>query len=319
MQKHVVVRQFGGPEVLQLEPLNTTTAFRCLPHQVIVKIHAFGINPVETYIRNGFYDPLPSLPYTPGTDAAGVVAELGSGVHNTQLRVGSRVWITGSVSGAYASSCICNEEDVHVLPDSYSFEAGACLGIPYRTAHRSLRVANAKHGESVLVHGATGGVGIATVQFARILGMHPIIASTSSSDPEVTQMLMKNGAHKVVKHGECDELVDVIIEALANANLAKDLKLMKKHGRVVIVGSRGDVTISPRDLMRSEGSILGIVGAGTLAEKLVSDTAIQNALDAGIIHPIVGHVYNLDGVSSAHEEVITHAGGTKGKIVVKTE
>jgi NADPH:quinone reductase len=319
MPMKVSVKQFGGPDSLQLESLDPTTAFRCLPNQVIVRVHAFGINPVETYIRSGLYEPLPSLPYTPGTDGAGVVTEIGCDVSREDLVVGTRVWLTGSVSGTYASYCVCYEEDVHVLPAEYTFEQGAAIGVPYRTAYRAITMlANCQRGESILVQGASGGVGLAALQLARLLGMYPIYATTSSEEREMKDLLTDNGAHYVVKHGECTELVDVVIEALANVNLSKDLKILKKYGRVVIVGCRGDATITPRDLMRCEGKILGMVGPGTPTEKAACDEAIQHALREKTISPVVGHIFDLNDVGMAHDEVMTHALGTKGKIVVRT-
>ena len=224
------------------------------------------------------------------------------------------------MSGAYAQYCVCNREDVHPLPDSVTFEEAAALGIPYRTAYRALSlVAQAKRGESVLVHGATGGVGIAALQFAKILGLGPIMATTSSNDEAVVAMLKLNGADEVGRHGEFTQAfkVDVIIENLANVNLAKDLKALKKNGRVVLVGNRGEVTINPRDLMRCEGSIRGMVGPGSVEDRAVIDSAIQEGLEAGLLKPVVGHVFPLKEIAAAHDEVMSHSRGTRGKIVVR--
>ena len=312
----VVVRSFGPPSVLQVETWEQAD-IQARPDQVVVRIRAFGINPVETYVRNGLYDPLPSLPYTPGTDAAGVVESIGPLVAQSNLHVGQRVWLTGAVSGTYTSHAVCNAADVHILPETVSFEAGAALGIPYRTAYRALAlIGQAKRGESVLIHGATGGVGIAAIQIAKMMGLGPIIASTSSSDPEVIQLLSVNGADAVVKHGQFEEKVDVILENLANVNLAKDLKLLKKNGRVIIVGNRGEVTINPRDLMRCEGSIRGLVGPGSIEDKMVIDAAIQDGLETGQIRPVVGVTFEPSQTALAHEEMMSHSLGTRGKIVV---
>ena len=314
----VAVKSFGAPDVLQIEEFDPETQLTPRPNQVVVKIEAFGINPVETYVRSGLYDPLPSLPYTPGNDAGGVVHALGE--PSSELHLGQRVWLTGSVSGAYAQYCVCNREDVHPLPDSVTFEEAAALGIPYRTAYRALSlVAQAKRGESVLVHGATGGVGIAALQFAKILGLGPIMATTSSNDEAVVAMLKLNGADEVGRHGEFTQAfkVDVIIENLANVNLAKDLKALKKNGRVVLVGNRGEVTINPRDLMRCEGSIRGMVGPGSVEDRAVIDSAIQEGLEAGLLKPVVGHVFPLKEIAAAHDEVMSHSRGTRGKIVVR--
>lgn len=306
---------FGGPEVLQQVSF---TGLSPQADQVLVKVLAFGVNPVETYIRNGLYDPLPSLPYTPGTDAAGIIVSVGADVVGHQ--VGSRVWLTGALSGTYTQYAVCNPSDVHPLPSFISFEQGAALAVPYRTALRALsRIAEAKSGESVLVQGATGGVGIAALQISRLLGLTPIIASTSSTDASVHELLKANGANEVVRYGELKEgtKVDIIFENLANKNLGNDLKLLKRKGRVIVVGNRGETTINARDLMRIEGSIRGMMAfAGTKEERAQEDAVIQEALEGGKLSPVVGQVFKLGEIAAAHEEVISHSKGTRGKIVV---
>ena len=315
MSKRIIVRSFGSSDVLRIEDSEVAPQ----PNQIAVQVMAFGVNPVETYIRNGQYDPLPSLPFTPGNDGAGIVTYVGSDVIDPQVKIGDRVWITGSVSGTYAQNCLCNPRDVHRLPDALSFEQGAALGIPYRTADRALlHIAEAKPGESVLIHGATGGVGLAAIQISRMLGLSPIVATTSSSDPGIEKLLKDNGASIVCKHGAyTSSKVDIIIENLANQNLNTDLKLLNKRGRVVVVGNRGEVTINPRDLMRCEGSIRGMVGPGSQDEKAVIDRGIQEGIQSGQLRPVVGVAYPFEKVQEAHDEVIAHTRGTKGKIVVQ--
>jgi NADPH2:quinone reductase len=316
MPEIIRVRSFGPPQVLQIEDVPFMVP---RSDQVLIRIVAFGINPVETYIRSGLYDPLPSLAYTPGTDGAGIIERVGEEVCDPKLHVGQRVWLTGSVSGTYAQYCISKPVDVHALPESLSFAQGAALGIPYRTAYRALvLIANAKRGESVLIRGATGGVGIAAIQFARSLEMSPIIATTSSSDPEVREMLLASGASEVTTHDTIDQTikVNVIIENLANRNLALDVRTLKKNGRIVIVGNRGEVTINPRDLMRCEGSIHGMVGPGSLEDRSLIDAVIQDGIETGSLQPVIGQVYPFQEVASAHEEVMTHSRGTRGKVVV---
>src|ERR1044071_2344303 len=119
-------------------------------------MHAIGVNPVETYIRAGKYSRLPRLPYTPGNDGAGVIEKTGDGV--TEFRAGDRVYIAGSMTGSYAEYALCNKQQVHPLPTNVSFAQGAAMGTPYATAYRGMvQRAVAKPGETVLVHGASGG------------------------------------------------------------------------------------------------------------------------------------------------------------------
>lgn len=129
----VRVSQFGSPSVLSIERM-------ALPipqaNQVLIRIGAAGVNPVDTYIRSGNHSIKPVLPYTPGKDGAGKVIEVGESV--SRVKPGDRVFIFGSVSGTYAEAAICEEESVYVLPSFLTYEQGACLGIPYGTAYRAL-------------------------------------------------------------------------------------------------------------------------------------------------------------------------------------
>src|SRR6266496_6567712 len=109
--KAIRVYEFGGPEVLRLDEVPTP---RPGPSEVVVRMHAAGVNPVETYIRAGKYARLPALPYTPGNDGAGVVEQVGSDV--SEFKPGDRVYTAGSVSGTYAEFTLCNMELVHPLP-----------------------------------------------------------------------------------------------------------------------------------------------------------------------------------------------------------
>jgi NADPH2:quinone reductase len=121
--------------------------------QIVVAILAAGPNPYETYQRAGKYGVLPKLPYTPGSDAAGVVDSVGDGV--TDFKIGDRVYSNASLSGTYAEKALFASKMLHHLPESISFEQGAALGAPYATAYYALVIrAHAKKGESVLVHGA---------------------------------------------------------------------------------------------------------------------------------------------------------------------
>ena len=154
--KAIRIHEFGPPEVLKLEEVPDPKPG---PGQVVVKIHAVGVNPVETYIRSGIY-PKPPTPFTPGADGAGVIEAVGEGV--TRVKVGDRVYTAGSLTGTYAEKALCKETQVRHLPQRASFAQGAAMFVPYGTAYRSLfQRAHAAPGEVVFVHGASGGVGIA--------------------------------------------------------------------------------------------------------------------------------------------------------------
>src|SRR5215475_13195057 len=228
--KAIRVKEFGGPEVLRLEEV---PMLRPGPGQVLVGMHAIGINPVETYVRAGTYARLPELPYTPGNDGAGVIEQVGADV--SEFKAGDRVYTAGSLTGTYAELALCRKEQVHPLPANVSFEQAAAMGTPYATAYRGLlQRAAAEPGESVLVHGASGGVGTAAVQLARAHGLR--VFGTAGSE-EGFKLLREQGAHEVFDHRAPDHFekiikateghgVDVIVEMLANVNLGRDLTIL---------------------------------------------------------------------------------------------
>src|SRR5437762_10243412 len=256
------VREFGSPEVLRLKEVATPQPG---PDQVLVLMHAIGVNPVETYIRAGTYGRLPELPYTPGNDGAGVVEQVGADV--SEFKAGDHVYTAGSISGTYAEFALCKKEQVHPLPANVSFAQGAAMGTPYATAYRGLfQRAEAKPGETVLVHGASGVVGTAAVQLARARGLR--VFGTAGSD-EGRKLALEQGADEAFDHRAPDHFeqimkatdgrgIDVIVEMLANVNLGRDLTILAKRGRVVIIGSRGRVEIDPRDAMQRDADVRGM-------------------------------------------------------------
>jgi NADPH2:quinone reductase len=317
--KAIRVHEFGGPEVLRLEEVPTPQPGS---GEVLVRIHAVGVNPVETYIRAGKYARLPALPYTPGNDGAGVVEQVGADV--TEFRQGDRVYTGGSVSGTYAELALCKTEQVHRLPANVSFAQGAAMGTPYATAYRGLfQRADAKPGETVLVHGASGGVGTAAVQLARARGLR--VFGTAGSDDGL-KLAREQGAHEMFDHRAPDHFeqimkatngrgVDVIVELLANVNLGKDLTILAKGARVAIVGSRGPVEIDPRDTMQRDVDLRGMVLPNTPPAEMASiHAALVAGLENGTLRPVIGKEFPLAEAAQAHRAVME--AGAVGKIVL---
>ncbi|MBM4123647.1 MAG: NADPH:quinone reductase [Nitrospira sp.] len=312
------VHQFGEPEVMRGE---TVPDPQPGPGQVLVRIKAAGVNPVDTYIRAGVYTK-PPLPYTPGMDAAGIVEALGTGVRG--LAVGDRVYTSGTITGAYAELALCALDQVHRLPASVSFAQGAGVNVPYATAYRALfHRAHAKAGDALLVHGASGGVGIASVQIARAAGLTVI----GTAGTERRQALVKEqGAHHVLDHrtpGYLDQSmaltegrgVDVILEMLANVNLGKDLTVLAKGGRVVVIGSRGTVEVNPREAMARDAAILGMTLFNASEQDVASiHAALVAGLENGTLRPVVGREFPLAEAPQAHKAVMK--AGAYGKIVL---
>jgi NADPH:quinone reductase len=318
--KAILVRQFGGPEVLKLEEVPTP---KPAAGQVLVKIHGAGVNPADAYARSGNYAVIPPLPYTPGSEGAGVIDSVGDG--GKKVKPGDRVYVAKSLSGTYAEYALALESQVFPLLDRISFAQGAGVFIPYATAYHAIHhKATAHGGETVLVHGASGGVGIASVQIARAMGL--IVFGTAGSAKGL-ELARREGAHQVFDHSNAaykDEImkatggrgVDIILEMLANVNLGADLKLLAQNARVVVIGSRGDVTITPRDLMSRRAAILAFSLWGfTEAEFVDIHAGINAGLENGTLRPVVGAEIPLKDAAQAHINVMKPSGAF-GKIVL---
>ena len=317
------VHQFGDPSVMKLEVVPDPSAGA---GHVLVDIRATGVNPVDTYIRSGQYASLPPLPYTPGSDAAGVVAAIGGDVHD--FKAGDRVYISGTVDGraygSYAERAVCTIDQVHHLPGHVTFAEGAGVGVPYVTAWRALfDKGRAAPGETVLIHGASGAVGVAATQIASAAGLR--VFGTAGTE-RGRQLVREQGAREVFDHSasgyEKDVLaktggrgVDLIIEMLANVNLVKDLDLIAKRGRIAIVGNRGAIELNPRAIMGKDATVVGFTNWNALpAELATAHAAIVAGMERSGYKPQVGKELPLADAARAHEDVMKP--GAYGKIVL---
>jgi len=323
--KAIRVQRFGGPEVLQVD--SQVPIPEMGEDQVMVRVIFAGINPVETYIREGQYARLPELPYCPGTDASGFVHQVGRRV--TQLKVGDRVFVSGNSSitnnsGSYAQYVVTDATYVFPLHPRLSFAQGAALGVPFFTAYKALILrAEAKPGETVLIHGASGAVGTAAVQIARALGA-TVVGTAGTKDG--MDVVSRCGAHHVFNHNHksyekkmVDHIgcFDVIIEHLANINLGHDVQMLKEKARVMVVGCRGGVNINPRHLMMPEASITGVaLGTTSPQEWARMGAAIVAGIESGWVNPVINKEYAMDEVQQVHYDII-HSKGAKGKLVLK--
>jgi NADPH2:quinone reductase len=228
------------------------------------------------------------------------------------------------LTGTYAGKVLCREFQTHPLAESVSFSQGAAIGVPYGAAFRALfQRARGVAGETVLVHGATGGVGIAAVQMARSAGMRVI--GTAGSD-KGKELVLAQGAHHVLNHREpgylqalarltCGKGVDIVLEMLANVNLGNDLTVLAKGGRVVVIGSRGPAEIDPRKIMLPETAILGMSLYSATERDLASmHAAFVAGLEIGTLRPVVSMELPLAEAAKAHHAVMESS--TLGKIVL---
>ena len=322
--KAIRVHEFGGPPVLKLEEIPDPQPG---PGEVLVRVRAAGVNPVDAYMHTGTYARKPPLPYTPGQDGAGEVEAMGAEVAG--FKTGDRVYIAGvghtaAGAGTYAERAICVPSQLHRLPARTSFGQGAALGVPYCTAYRALfQRASAKPGETVLVHGATGGVGIAMVELAHAHGL--TVIGTGGTDKGLAAA-REHGADVVVNHrapNYTEEImratggrgVNLIVEMAAHVNLDRDLGLLAKWGRVVVVGNRGRVEIDARQAMGRDAAILGMTLFNVTDVEFVE---IHAALIAGLenrtLSPLVGRELPLAEAARAHEAVMEP--GALGKTVL---
>lgn len=323
--KAIEMKNFGPSENLQLANI---TLRPIEPNEVKVRVFAAGVNPSDVYTSTGTYAIKPTLPYTPGLDGAGVVEEIGALVKD--VKVGDRVFVAslpGKTTGTFAQMVICDAHYVMQLPAHISFEQGAALGIPALTAFRAVvQKGHVEAYHTVLIHGASGAVGLQAVQIAKSIGA--LVIGTASRE-EGKALVKAAGADYVVDHLTADNLEevleitngnrpDIIIEFLANENLATDLELIAEYGKIIIVGNRGEITINPRVIMQKECDVTGMV-LFNLADDMhhVLMTSVAMLLNANKLTPIVGHSYALADAGKAFDAVM--AGEHNGKVVLTIE
>ena len=321
--KAIRAHEFGGPQVLRLDDIPDPEPGS---GEVVIDIRAAGVNPADTYMRGGAYAIKPPLPYIPGGDAAGVVSAVGRGVK--AFKEGDRVF-TGpglglGMTGCYAEKVVRMAVEVQHLPRGVDFSEAAAVGVPYATAHDALFArGGAKKGETVFVHGASGSVGTAAIQLAERAGLTVIGSGGSERGRE---LIASEGADLVVDHtapGYLDAVKrftagtgpDLILEMLANVNLAADMDIAAKYGRIVVIGNRGEITVNPRVAMMKELDIRGIALWNQPPAALRGMMAdIMAGLQEGSLRPIVGREMPLADAAEAHVAVLQP--GAYGKIVL---
>lgn len=321
--KAVQVHKFGGPEVLQYSSVPRPQPG---PDDVLVRIKAVGVNPVDVLIRTGSFGPQ-KFPHIPGADFAGIIEEVGANV--TTLKVGERVYgsdLTASDRmGAYAQFIAIRHNLVHPLHDSLTFSQGASIPIPYFTAYRALyHLAEAKPGETVFIHGASGGVGIAAVQIASGLGLTVI---GTASTPEGQKLAKDAGAHFVFNHYEEGYLekvkkaagdggVDLILESIADKNLKKDIGLVRDKGRIIVIGGIAEIAISPLDVFSHEIVMKGVMIYKITNEELFETRqALYAGAKAGWFRPFIWKEFPLEKAADA--QILLKSGkGARGKIIL---
>ena len=323
--KAIQVTKHGGPDVLLHQALPDPIPGR---NEVLVRVRAAGVNPVDTYLRSGQNGYGAELPWTPGLCGAGEVVAVGEGSMGRLPPEGARVWFSSTTTGASAELAACPLASVHKLPDGISFEQGALLGVPAMTAWRAVAdKLQPRAGQWVLVHGASGAVGQLCVQMLKAAGCKVIGTAGSNPGREAVRACGADVAlnHKDDRRSEMIQLhtgnagVDGIIEMLAEKNLKRDLDLLATGGKLVVVGCRGVVQhFAPRDLMKRDLQVLGLSLFNASTDDLSrAASGIGMMLLNGELKPQVARTYALEDIRQAHQDIMNPPdGGTTGGLVL---
>jgi NADPH:quinone reductase len=313
--KAIRVHQIGDASVLQYEEVAIPEPDK---NEVLIRVKAAGINPVDAMYRDGRIPTV--LPFTPGSDCAGVVEAVGSDVHH--LKVGDRVFAGSVIQRSYAEFMICISSFVYRLPEKMSFIQGSALYIPYFTAYRALvRHGKLQKGDTVVIHGATGGVGIAAVQIAKTLGA--ITIATGGTDYG-RELLKSIGTTHIIDHHNPDHYdkimklthmkgADVLLE-IASGFFRADMDIMAPFGRIVsIVG--GTFELPVHELMHKDISITGMDVFNTPDDEKKEIAAwLTGQLEKGAFSPIIRKEFRLSEAARAHEFLALP--GAAGKLIL---
>lgn len=293
--------------------------------EVLVKVAAAGVNYADTMMRRGFYLQKPSFPFVPGFEFSGVVTEVGEGVKN--VRPGDRVMGTGQ--SAFAEYAVAHAGAVMPVPASFTDEQAAAFPVTYVTAMAMLRVsANAQPGQTILIHAAAGGVGTATIQIAKHLGLR-IIATAGSA--EKLDFARRLGADVAINYRTADFVrpvldatngrgAEIIFESIGGDFLNRDIRAAAPFGRIVVFGIASG-SVEPLDLqsMFRNSVTISVFWMSTLSREPARMAAIVRELlgvvEMGRIAPVVGSVFPLEEGADALLALESRA--TKAKMILK--
>uniref|UniRef100_R4G446 Putative zinc-binding oxidoreductase n=1 Tax=Rhodnius prolixus TaxID=13249 RepID=R4G446_RHOPR len=331
--KAVSIKEHGPPSVFEGESscYSCTSQYRSTKSLVLVKVYAAGINPVDVYIREGAFLNLPPLPRILGKEVAGIVETAGPKVQ--KFKVGDRVTCCLPLDGGYAEYVTCDESKVLPLSETLSFSQGASLYVAYFVAYRALVTkCNVQKGELLLVHGASGAVGVAATQIAKARGLKVVGTASTEAGLETAKIA---GADFVFNHSEEGYLADAysitgnkgfdaIVENSADSNLGSDFLMLAQGGRIAIIGTKSPlkppphnpklVEVNPRSLMYTEGRVYGVKLLGvTENEFKVCSNAIIDGIEEGWLRPVIAQEYKLSQAPEAHKRIMSE--GARGKLV----
>jgi NADPH:quinone reductase len=323
--KAVLCKELGPPEKLVVQQVPSPTPAK---GQVVVSVKAAGVNFPDTLIIQGKYQFKPSPPFSPGGEVAGVVKEIGEGV--TGIRQGDRV-IAASTFGGFAEEMVADADKVIPMPDAMDFVQASAFVLTYGTSYHALRDrAHLQPGETLLVLGASGGVGLAAIQLGRALGAKVIAAASSDAKLQVCK---DNGADELINYASEDlrarikaitggRGVDVVYDPVGGAYSEPALRDMAWNGRFLVVGfAAGDIPKIPLNLPLLKGcSIVGVFwGAFTRTEQdnnRRNNAELMQLYLQGKIKPHIHATYPLERAAEALNEVLNKR--VSGKVVLTT-
>ena len=305
--KAIVVHQSGGTEMLKYE-----NAPRPEPKEdeILIRTMAAGVNPVDAYIRSGRYGG-GSHPYIPGMDVAGVVEKVGAKI--TKFKAGDPVYayLSFREQGGYAEFTIAKENETAIKPKNISFEQAAAVPLAATTAWQALiDAAGLKAGQTVLIHGGSGGVGHFAIQIAKARGAK-VIATASTANQDLLKQLGVDQPidYTKTKFEDVVKDVDVVLEATRSDSMARSYGVVKKGGFVV------SITGSPDQAQLEQHGLRGdAISAHPDAHVLEELTKL---IEARKLTPIVSQTFPLAEASKAHQQIETRH--TRGKIVLKVD
>jgi NADPH:quinone reductase-like Zn-dependent oxidoreductase len=305
--KAIVLHQFGGPEVLKYEDVPRPEP---KADEVLVRVMAAGVNPVDAQMRAGDWVKIfgPKPPYTPGADIAGVIEQTGANVKKWKPGDPVYGYLDLDRDGGYAEYTIAKLNEIAAKPKSATFEEAASVGCAALTAWQALiDSAKLEKGQTVLIHGGSGGVGGFAIQIAKARGAR-VIATASTHNQETLKQL---GADVPVdytkqKFEEVAKDVDVVLDTVGGDTLARSYAVVKKGGFVATLVDRLDKSQLEQHGIRGES-----IGVKPDAQELAQ---LAELIDAKKIRPLISQVFPLSEAPKAHEQAAT--GHTRGKIVL---
>jgi NADPH:quinone reductase len=322
--KAIQLKEYGGPEVLQLIEMERPEP---KGHQVLIEIHAIGVNYADTARREGQYVVPTKLPFIPGAEIAGVVVETGESVINVQK--GDRV-VTLIESGGYAEFALADSRGIIPLQEQMDFEQAVALPLQGLSAYHILKtMGRLEKGETVLVHAAAGGVGTLAVQLAKLSGASKVIATASTDDKlalaadmgaDVLINYTEQGWEEKVLEATGGKGVDVALEMAGGEIFNKTLKCLATFGRLVIYGvaSGEQSRFYPSSLMARNQSVIGFFLPQIMRKPALIQSSMAEMLgylSNGQLKLTFGGVYPLDQAAEVHR--LLQSRQTKGKLILK--